>query len=198
MQKAEGGHVALLRGRAAYRLPPTSYRGFTLIELIVALGIFAIVMTLAAGGYLVIIGANRQAQASATSIDSLSFALETMTRDIRTGTHYHCGSPSGGDCSNGASSFYFTDSAGESVSYSLAGASGAQYIVKTVNGSSGALTDSASINVKTLTFFVSGTTPGDAYQPHATVVVTGSVSAGPGKTESFSVETGATMRGTDL
>ncbi len=42
MQKAEGGHVALLRGRAAYRLPPTVPSGFTLIETLVAVTIIAV------------------------------------------------------------------------------------------------------------------------------------------------------------
>ena len=175
-----------------------SSRGFTLIELIVALGVFAIVMTLAAGGYLVIIASDRQAQATATSVDSLAFALETMTRDIRTGTHYHCASPSGGDCTNGASSFYFTDTQNESVSYTLAGSSGAHYISKTVNGSTGVLTDSAAIDVTKLIFYVSGTTRGDAYPPHVTITISGTVVAGPGRTVPFSIETGATMRGTDL
>ena len=59
------------------------------------------------------------------------------------------------------------------------------------------LTDPA-VNVTSLEFYVSGTTPGDAYQPHVTITISGTVSSGQGKTEPFSVETGATMRGIDL
>lgn len=168
-------------------------KGFTLIEMIVAVGLFAFVMTLATGGYLMLIAANRQAQALATGINNLSFALETMTRSIRTGDSYRCGA---GDCPGGASSFSFTASDGASVSYALSGGA----ITETVRGIPNPLTD-PSVSVSSLTFYVSGTSPasaGDYAQPHITVVVSGSVSAGPEKTEPFTVETGATMRGSDI
>ncbi|HVM58918.1 MAG TPA: prepilin-type N-terminal cleavage/methylation domain-containing protein, partial [Candidatus Paceibacterota bacterium] len=62
--------------------------GYTLVELIVAMGLFAIIMTLSTGAYLIMISVNRHAQAISTGIDNLSFALEDMTRTIRTGTVY--------------------------------------------------------------------------------------------------------------
>ena len=58
-------------------------RGYTLIELMVAVGLFAIVMMLASGAYLVMIGVSRQTQGIATGVDNLAFALETMTRITR-------------------------------------------------------------------------------------------------------------------
>ena len=76
--------------RGARRTPTARLvSGYTLVELIVAVGLFALVMLLAAGAYLMMIGVNRQAQGIATGIDNLSFALETMTRSIRTGTNYN-------------------------------------------------------------------------------------------------------------
>ena len=61
------------------------------------------------------------------------------------------------------------------------------------------LTD-PSVAVSSLLFYVYGTgkPPGDYQQPHATIIVSGTISSGPGKTESFTVETGASMRGTDI
>lgn len=168
-------------------------KGFTLIELIVAIGLFALVMTLASGGYLILIAANRQAQALSTGINNLSFALETMTRSIRTGGAYRCGA---GDCPSGSPSFSFTAADGSAISYALSGGA----IIEMVRGVSNPLTD-PSVSVSSLTFYTSGTSPasaGDYAQPHITVVVSGSVSAGPGKTEPFTVETGATMRGSDI
>ena len=163
-------------------------RGYTLVELIVAVGIFAIVMMLASGAYLVMIGVNRQVQGIATGINNLSFALETMTRTIRTGTGYGCPSP-GTDCSGGGTIFSVTNSSGNTVSYALSGG------VITQNGV--ALTD-PSVTVTSLVFYATGTAPGDASQPRVTIVISGTVSSGHGGTMPFNVETGATMRGTDI
>jgi len=163
--------------RASWRGPHVSKSGtgYTLIELVVAIGLFALVMTLASGGYLMMIATNRQAEALSTGINNLSFAIESMTRDIRTGSGY---------CATGCSStsFSFTDAGGSKVTYGFSGG--------------------PSVTVSSLTFYTSGlssyTASGDRYQPNVTIVVSGSVSSGPGKTSSFTVESGATMRGTDI
>lgn len=164
-------------------------RGYTLVELIIAVGLFAFIMMLSSGAYLVMIGINRQVQGIATGIDNLAFALETMTRTIRTGTSYSCSG--GGDCDNGGSNFSVVDSSGDTVSYALSGG------VITQNGV--ALTD-PSVTVSSLMFYASGTgkPTSDYLQPRVTTIVSGTVSSGPGKTEPFTVETGATMRGSDI
>lgn len=169
------------------------HRGYTLIELIIAVGLFALVMTLASGAYLMMISFNQRVQGIVTGIDNLSFALDTMTRSIRTGTNYSCAG--GGDCAGGASSFSFKDQTGRSVSYAL----GASSIQATVNGAPSTLTD-PSVTVSSLMFYVSGSAraPGDYQQARVTITVSGSVSAGPGKTEPFTVETTSTMRGSDI
>jgi len=166
-------------------------RGYTLVELIVAVGLFALVMTLVSGAYIVMISLTERAQGTATGIDNLSFALETMTRNIRMGMDYSCNG--GGDCSSGGSTFSFTNSKGVSVTYSLSG----NTIRQTVNSLSSILTD-PSVTVSSLSFYVSGTTPGDEHQPHVTIIASGSVSSGKGDIEYFTVETGATMRTPDL
>lgn len=164
-------------------------RGYTLIELIIAVGLFALIMLLASGAYLLMIGLNRQAQATATGINNLSFALEAMTRDIRTGTGYDCGGQS--SCQVG--SFSFKNENGTSVMYNLSGSA----LQKTVSATPSILTD-PSVTVSSLTFYVNGATKSDNQQPRVTIIVSGTVSSGPGKTQPFTVETGATMRGTDL
>lgn len=177
-------------------------RGYTLIELVVAVGIFALIMSLAAGAYLIMISAGRSAQATATGINSLAFALEDMTRSVRTGTGYNCNNPGGGNCSSGGNSFYFTDASGNAVSYSRSVSStycgtATACLVKNVGGNISTLTD-PSVNVSSLTFYVSGVFTGDGAAPHVTIVISGNVSAGAGKTTAFSVETGATQRSTDI
>ncbi len=168
-----------------------SARGYTLIELVVAVGLFALVMLLASGAYLVIIGANRQAQAVATGIDNLSFALETMTRDIRTGSQY-CGS---GLPACTANSFSFENQDKVPTTYEF------DQVHDSITKNGAALTDS-SIEVTSLAFYPVGTaatSAGDYEQARVTIVVSGSVLVGPGKPpQQFTIETGATMRGSDI
>ena len=167
-------------------------RGYTLVELVVAVGLFAVVMLLASGAYLIMIGLNRQVQGIATGINNLSFALETMTRTIRTGSQYGC--PSAGvDCPSGGSDFVVLNESGQEMRYTLSVTNGSGVIMQ----NDVALTD-PTVNVSSLTFYSFGTTSGDGYQPHVTIVVSGTVSYGAGKSEPFTVETGATMRGPDL
>ena len=169
-------------------IPASSLRGYTLVELIILVGLFALIMMLASGAYLVMIGVNRQVQGIATGIDNLAFALETMTRTIRTGAGYSC--PGGAsDCI--VNNFSLTDADGTPVTYAISDG------VITQNGV--ALTD-PSVNVSSLAFYASGTRkpPSDYLQSRVTIVISGTVSSGPGKTEEFTVETRATMRGTDI
>lgn len=159
-------------------------RGYTLIELIIAVGLFALVMTLASGAYLVMIGINRQTQGIATGINNLSFALETMTRDIRTGTNY----------SGGGGSFTFTSAdGGSSVTYALRDNSIVQNNI--------AITD-PSVEISSLVFSVSGIgsfrATGDRQQARVTIIVSGTVPYAAGKNENFTIQTGATMRGSDI
>jgi prepilin-type N-terminal cleavage/methylation domain-containing protein len=168
-------------------------RGYTLVELIVAVGLFALIMLLASGAYIMMIGLNRQVQGIATGIDNLSFALETMTRDIRTGTAYNCGGIH--DCPLGASTFAFKNEAGVDVSYSINGTD--HTLQKTTGVTTSALTD-PSITINSLQFFAFGTLTGDIQQPRVTIIVSGAVLS-PGKPpQPFTVETAATMRGSDL
>lgn len=167
-------------------------RGYTLVELIVAMGLFAIVITLATGAYLVMIGVTRQTQGLATGANNLAFVLDGMTTSIRTGTDYDCGA--GGDCPSGGSSLSFTDQDGRAVTYALAGAA----ITR-----NGVPLTAPAVTIRTLTFYVNGTEPfsqsrSDVRQPTVIITVAGRVEVAPGKTRDFSVESAAVMRGTDL
>ncbi|OGG78533.1 hypothetical protein A3A36_00550 [Candidatus Kaiserbacteria bacterium RIFCSPLOWO2_01_FULL_52_12b] len=170
--------------------------GYTLIELVVAVGLFALIMMLATGAYFMMISVNRQAQGIATGINNLSFALDSMTRDIRTGTAYNCNGLS--DCPNGANNFAFINANGVLVSYNLVGST----IQKQIGNSPQniPLTDS-SVTISSLTFYANGTRSAqqaDYEQPRVTIIVSGTVSTGNGQTQTFTVETGATMRGSDI
>ena len=69
-------------------------KGFTLIELIVSIGLFSVVSTLAVGSILVLVDNNRALRSEQSTITNVSFALDAMTRDIRMGFNYFCESSS--------------------------------------------------------------------------------------------------------
>lgn len=95
---------------------PQQSKGFTLVEIIVAVALFAIVMVVSTGAIFTIVNANRSAQALNSVITNLNFAVESMLRDIRTGTNYDCDGttldPQPSDCtSDGSDTMSFITSA---------------------------------------------------------------------------------------
>jgi prepilin-type N-terminal cleavage/methylation domain-containing protein len=64
--------------------------GFTLIEIIISLGVFAVVAVVAVGALISIIDSNKKSQTSNTVIVDLGFALESFSRELRVGSAYHC------------------------------------------------------------------------------------------------------------
>jgi prepilin-type N-terminal cleavage/methylation domain-containing protein len=68
--------------------------GFTLIEMIVSLAIFTIVAVVAVGALIKILDANKKAINLKTVTNSLNFALESMTREMRVGSKYYISSNS--------------------------------------------------------------------------------------------------------
>ena len=69
--------------------------GFTLIEMLVSLSLFTVVVTMSVGTLLVLIDANGRAQSMQLIMTNLSFSLDSMTREIRTGTYWYCDDASG-------------------------------------------------------------------------------------------------------
>ena len=92
-----------------------SNKGFTLIEIMVASSIFIIVMVIAVGAVLALVDGDRRAQAVSSVVSNLNIALESMVRDIRTGTNYNISS------SNCADSITFTNSDFNQTTYSRNG-----------------------------------------------------------------------------
>ena len=64
--------------------------GFTLIEMMVAVALFAIVMTVSISSLLALIDANKKAQSLQSAMNNLNVALDGMVRQIRMGTQYRC------------------------------------------------------------------------------------------------------------
>ncbi|HYF13005.1 MAG TPA: type II secretion system protein [Candidatus Paceibacterota bacterium] len=112
----------------------STQRGFTLVELLVSVAIFTVVMVIALGSLLAISAANRKAETMKSVMNNLNFALDSMSRTIRTGFSYHCGSSgtitTPQDCSGGNTYFAFEGSTGntslsnDQIVYTLRNCSG--------------------------------------------------------------------------
>ena len=169
-------------------------RGFTLIELMVSVGLLPIVMTLVSGAYIVMLNITHEAQDVSTAVDSVAFALEYMTREIRTGSEFSCSTTPGSnvDCASGGSTFSVKDQSGANVTFTSAGEA------ITENGT--VLTD-PSVVVSSLVFYAQGTAPYSVGQntvpANVVIVVSGTVATGHDSVP-FTVETSATMRNIDL
>lgn len=171
-------------------------RGYTLLELIVSLGLFSMVMLIVMGAYLTLISLDRQARASSQLASSLSFAVESMARSMRTGTTYACNANgSAPNCAAGGSSISFVDTNGQTITYLLkSDGSIGQCTGGLCTSSSAIALSDRRINVQTLRFYVRGVGTSDRVQPQVTFALSGTMVTDAGETTSFSIQTGATQR----
>ena len=162
--------------------------GFTLVEMITAVAIFALVMTMAMGSLLTVLNANKQNQAIQTAVNNLNLALEMMSREIRVGSKYHCGSDTpyttAKDCTTGGSFISFLSYEGNQVIYKWVDDDGVGRIARSEDGGASFLyLTSKGIDLEQLTFYVKGTdlkpTGGsDDIQPRVLISVGGYVDLG--------------------
>lgn len=150
-------------------------KGFSLIELIIAIAIFIAVMTIATGAVFSVLNSNIQSKNTKTALSNLNLALESMSREIRFGTVYHCGNSgiltSPQDCPSGNSYFTFLSSEGQRIVYQRSGSA----VRKSVNGGSYVSVTSPEINIQNLTFYTIGSSSSDNLQPKTVIIVRGTV-----------------------
>ncbi|MEA2112536.1 MAG: type II secretion system protein [Patescibacteria group bacterium] len=178
--------------------------GFTLVEMITAVAIFSMVMVIAMGALLAVLNANKQNQAIQTAVNNLSLAMEMMSREIRVGYTYHCGTTGAitdtRNCSAGETYLALepfdgnpTD-VGDQVVYRLLGNriqrsddSGANFLNLTASA----------VVLQELKFYVSGSSTSDNVQPRVLITVSGYVDLGSigdrGKSY-FNLQTTASQR----
>jgi len=179
-------------------------RGFTLIEIMVAVTIFALVMVVAIGAVLSIVSANKKSQAITSVLSNLNFTLEAMVRDLRTGFDYHCsgGTGGGGDCPEGGTAITFTSTqySNSEVVYGLDEEKGS--ILRTIDTAGGGPQSMTSTEVKIdqLKFYLTGTTKssgGDYNQPRIIIIIKGHYQ-GFGDLTEFHLQTMVSQRRIDI
>jgi len=158
--------------------------GFTLVEMLVSVSIFAVVVLIAVGTLIVLINAGSVAQRSQVTAANLSFTLDSMARTIRTGYEYYCtnGVPSSlpdgtKDCENGARTLVFTNGeTGQRMAYSHDSVNDAiRQITDTPGSDSWINLTSPDLAIERMEFHVDHTdnAPGDLEQPSVRILVEG-------------------------
>lgn len=96
-----------------------SNQGFTIVELIVAMGVFIVIVTIAVGVFVSTVRNQRSLTALMAVNNNAGSVLEQMAREMRTGYRF-CGDQSGGNaCDESGNEVSFTNYAGSEVRYAL-------------------------------------------------------------------------------
>ena len=165
-------------------------KGFTLIEIIVSVSIFVIVMLIAVTAVLSATDADRRAQSLNAIISNLNLAVESMARDIRTGSHYE---------SCGSACIQFLDKDGRQVEYSFVTGGPSPYLDKEYadeeNSTEGRIT-AEDVTLTEVAFDVQGTGTDDGPE-RVLLHVKGSAGLGKARSE-FNLQTLITSRTLDI
>jgi prepilin-type N-terminal cleavage/methylation domain-containing protein len=172
-------------------------KGFTLIELMVSVTIFSIVVFISMGSIFGIFEANRKSRTLKTVMSNLNLALEGMSKEMRYGSAYHCGTSgtvtTPQNCPSGDTFISFLSSDGEQMYYRLnAGALERQIGNEGYTG----LT-APEVVIDELTFYVLGAGTDNLLQPKVNITIKGR--AGSGNEESkFVLQTLVSQRKRDI
>ncbi len=181
-------------------------KGFSLIELLISLGIFVVVMTISLGSVVSILDAGRKSKSLKAVMTNLNFALEVMSREIKFGKNYYCGIDTNQphttkqDCTGNAlpagTAITFTTSNGVDTIYRL---QGTQIKKSTDYGASYTAITAPEVSVQGLNFYVFGTTSyPDTAQPRVFLFMTGFAGKKATLQSKFFLQTVMSQRAPDL
>lgn len=132
--------------------------GLTMIELIVAIGIFGLVIGMAVGIFVLALISQRRIIALRNAGDNARFTIEAMAREIKTGKNF----------SGGGNSISFTNAKGGATIYRLNN----NIIEKSSDGgTSYSAVTGAEAMINYLNFYLMGQAPGDGLEPRITIAI---------------------------
>lgn len=172
-------------------------KGFTLVEIMTAVSIFIIVMTVSMGSIIGIFDADRKSKSMRSIMGNLNLAVETMAREMRFGTNYHCGA--GGavstpqNCPSGDSFLGFLSSDNVQIVYRKNGTS----LEKSTGNGSYVVVTAPEVVIEDLTFYTLGAGTGNALQPKVLMKIRGTAGSGKSQT-TFALQTLISQRALDI
>jgi prepilin-type N-terminal cleavage/methylation domain-containing protein len=147
-------------------------KGFTMVELLVAIASFVIIISIAVGGFSGALRSQRQSIALLNANYNSSLVLEQMAREIRTGMNFcdqnpPCSPPLGGGQVL-ANQLYFTNAYGQNVVYRVNNSG----IEKSIDGGTSFKKITADdVSVEYLNFILSGHGLSDGKQTRITILI---------------------------
>lgn len=186
-----------------YLLNLNKNNGFTLVELMVATSIFIVILIVIIGSLITSSDSSKKAQALRFAMDNVNFAMESMSRSIRTGTNYYCDSTidissvSGTrDCPLGEIFIAFNPQNSTSyIAYRRVLKEDDSNTYTLQRCDNGGCTDmvSSEVDVEVLRFFVKGSAKDDGFQPSVYILMKGTINI-KGVPTSFAIQTMASGR----
>ncbi len=196
--------------------------------MIVSLGLFSVVATIVVGSLLILISSNRQFQVEQSIMTNLSFAIDSMTREIRTGTSFYCEYGSSQsfisdlnnktitdtqDCyGNNFGGFYaisfvetgnsITDNAGDRITYYYDKTT--KSIFRRVESNQARVLTSSDIEITDMSIFVTGTeafnssSPNNVFQPTVTIYIEAQEKGSGSNGQKYKLQTTVTQRTLDV
>jgi prepilin-type N-terminal cleavage/methylation domain-containing protein len=129
------------------RAPRNNKRGFTLIEMMVAISIFSIVAVIVTSSIIMMLDAARRANQTRLLMDNVDFALDSMVNKIKFGNDF----PTNFTDSS-AKTFTFKDRNGVATTYALSGSAPSTCIAISQSGGANSCITSSEINIDKLIF----------------------------------------------
>jgi prepilin-type N-terminal cleavage/methylation domain-containing protein len=187
-------------------------KGFTVIEMMIAIAVFFVVITYGMTSLLNAGLVFKQSEALSSDMDNLSFILDDISRNLRTGYNYHCivgnaftslntalscptgGSglafePSTGNPANSDQWVYYIDNSGR-----LWKAVAGPYTTQGVPPYVQLTPDEVVLNTTASGFYVIGTGPTDTQQPFVVMRLVGTITTINNNSVPFSLETAVSQR----
>ena len=177
--------------------------GFTLMEMIVALGVFSVAITIALAGFVNILDMQKRADAIRTAYDSIDFVMEAMSREIKTGTEYCTDISAGGPICGGLNNpFYFSTSdpnnENKTIIYRLTNNKIEIAVTpKNFTPTTFVAFTPPEVKITKLEFDVTGYFLGDSIQPMVTVIIQAEVAVKQGAKVQLNLQTTVTQREID-
>ncbi len=181
-------------------------KGFTLVEMMVAVSLFSVVMLVSVGSLLSLIDASKRAQGIQSIMNNMNIALDGMVRAMRMGQAY--------EVSNGGHELSFTPFGEDPISgdrwtYSFVVDSsgtgeerGRLYKEYYPDGFTASVTvplTAEEVDIDYVQFYKSTDVDGDTRQPRVVMIVRGKAGFGKQKTTTtFNIQASATQRLLDL